>query len=69
MLVTSLEQMEKIVKRNKMLYWRGWDVVFSKPHPTAWMKKNGAFVEGLWHSQDIFECGPKGWEIPNKLVR
>jgi|SaaInl59LU_5_DNA_1037362.scaffolds.fasta_scaffold03729_8 hypothetical protein len=67
--ITSLEQMEKIVSRNKMLSWRGWDVVFSKAYPGAWSNKNGAFVKGVWYSQDIFEVGSNGWEIPNKLVR
>ena len=69
MLVSSLEQMEQIVKRNKMLFWNGWDVVFSKPHPTAWTQRNAAFRKGVWYSQDTFEIGSDGWEIPQKLVR
>jgi hypothetical protein len=69
MKVTSLQQMEKIVSKNKMLSWRGWDVVFSKAYPGAWTRKNGAFVDGVWYSQDIFELGADGWEIPHKLVR
>lgn len=69
MLVSSLKKMEQIVARNKLLYWDGWDVIFSKPHPGAWARKNGAFVNGAWHSQDRFVCGEKGWQIPDKLVR
>jgi hypothetical protein len=67
--IKSLEQMERIVKRNKALSWDGWDVIQSYPNPTAWSQKNGAFVKGKWYSQKRFKINSNGWDIPDKLVR
>lgn len=69
MKVTSLEQMETIVSRNKFLRWDGWTVVNSYPSNTAWLKPNGAYRNGKWHLETRFEIKADGWDIPNKLVR
>lgn len=69
MLVKSLKKMEEIVKNERTLSWRGWDVVHSVPNPTAWSKPDGAFVKGRWYTQKTFELTSDGWEIPNKFVR
>lgn len=67
--VTSLEQMETIVAKNKSLSWDGWTVLDTKPNPTAWTKVNGAFINGSWQLQNRYEPTEQGWEIPNKFAR
>jgi hypothetical protein len=68
-LVKSLKKMEEIVRNDRSLSWRGWDVVHSVPNPAAWSKPDGAFVKGRWYIQKTFEVTSNGWEIPNKFVR
>jgi hypothetical protein len=68
MLIKSLDTMESIVKKNRTLSWDGWDVLQSFHDPSAWTKKNGAFIKGRWYSQRRFTLTSRGWEIPNKLV-
>jgi hypothetical protein len=67
--VTSVEEMEKIVSRNRSLSWDGWTVLNTYPNPTAWRYTNGAYIKNKWHVQQRFEITETGWEIPNKLVR
>lgn len=69
LLIKSLKKMEAIVKNDKALSWKGWDVVHSVPNPGAWSKPDGAFVRGRWYTQKKFEVTSDGWEIPNKFVR
>jgi len=67
--VTSLEQMEQIVSKNKSLNWDGWDVVESKQNPVAWMKPNAAFIKDVWYMQNRFVPTEIGWTIPSKFAR
>ena len=67
--VQSLEAMEKIVSRNRMLSWDGWTVLHSFESPTAWRQKEGVRIKGKWFIQRRFNVGAEGWDIPNKLVR
>lgn len=69
MMINSLEEAERIVENNKSLRWNGWDIVHYNKMPTAWMKPDGAFVDGDWYTQKIYNVSEKGWEIPDKLVR
>lgn len=69
MQVTSLEQMEKIVKRNKFLNWDGWEVVNSFPSEKGRTSKDGAYINGIWHIQRRYTADERGWNIPDKLVR
>lgn len=69
MQVTSLEQMEKIVKRNKFLKWDGWDVVNAFPSEKGRTSKDGAYINGIWHIQRRYTVDERGWNIPDKLVR
>lgn len=68
MIISSLEKMEEIVKKNKGLRWDGWDVVFSYPSDKARTSKFGARVNGVWHLQRIFKVGSDGWNIPRKYI-
>ena len=60
--------MEQIVDNNSALSWDGWTVIESKKSPTAWMKPEGAFVNGKWVLQNRFELSTDGWNIPKKLA-
>ena len=69
MLVSSLEKMEQIVKRNRNLRWESWDVVFSYPSEKGRTSKFGARVENVWHLQRRIPLTEEGWHIPQKYVR
>lgn len=64
MVITSLDQMESIVKNNSSLSWFGWDVVELKRSPRAWMDPRGAFVKGSWYVKTVFPITQDGWSIP-----
>lgn len=67
--ITSLEQMEQIVSRNRRLSWDGWTVLHTYPNPVGFRDANGVRINNRWHTQQRFEITETGWEIPNKLVR
>lgn len=67
--IGSLEKMEQIVKRNRMLSWDGWDVIHHKPSPTAWRSRSGVFVSGKWYIQKRFAITETGWNIPHYIMR
>lgn len=67
--ITSLEQMEQIVKSNRALSWDGWTVISSYPSDKGSTSKDGALVNGKWHVQRRFVPTEKGWDIPGKFVR
>ena len=68
MLVSSLEQMEKIVNKNKDLFWDGWTVVHSYQSDKARTSRYGALVNGKWHLQRRIEPTEAGWELPNRFA-
>jgi hypothetical protein len=67
MLIDSLETVEAIVENNESLSWDGWTVIEFKQSPTAWMSKEGAFVDGKWIIRKRYEWD-NGWKIPKKFV-
>ena len=67
--ITSLEQMDRIVRSEKSLRWNGWNVEHTVPNPTAWSKPNGVFIRGRWYIKQVFYITESGWEIPAKFVR
>lgn len=69
MLVSSLEKMEEIVKKNRELKWDGWDVVHFYPSEKARTSKFGARISGKWCLVRRFVLAENGWEISNKVVR
>lgn len=69
MLISSLNKMEEIVKKNKELKWDGWDVIHFYPSEKARTSKFGARVNGKWCMVKRFPVTEKGWDIANKLVR
>jgi hypothetical protein len=69
MLVSSLDQMESIVKKNKELMWDGWDVIHFYHSDKARTSKFGIRVNGKWCMHKRFPIESNGWNVPNKLVR
>lgn len=68
MLISSLEQMETIVKKNKGLIWDGWTVVHFYPSEKAKTSKFGGRIKGKWCMIRRFEVTEKGWDIPSKFL-
>jgi hypothetical protein len=66
MIIKSLAQMEKIVSKNKELYWVGWDVVERKRSDIARTSTSGVRVKDSWYLQKTFNLDRNGWDIPNK---
>ena len=69
MKINSLEEAEAIVENNDSLGWIGWDIVHYKQSPTAWMKPDGVFKNGVWYLQKQYTLSENGWELPKKLAR
>lgn len=69
MLVSSLEQMEQIVSRNRNLRWDGWDVIFSYASEKGRTSKFGARVKDVWHLERRVDLTEEGWHVPKKYVR
>lgn len=67
--IISLDEMEKIVSRNRMLSWDGWTVLHTYPNPVGWRDRNGVRIKGKWFTQRRYEPQSDGWDLPNKLVR
>ena len=67
--IISLDEMEKIVSRNKALSWDGWTVLHTYQNPVGWKDPNGVLIKGKWFTQRRYEPQRSGWDIPNKLVR
>ena len=67
--ISSLDEMEIVVGRNRRLSWDGWTVLHTYPNPVGWRDTNGVLIRGRWHTQQRFEITETGWEIPKKLVR
>jgi hypothetical protein len=67
--ITTLEQMESIVNKSKVLSWDGWDVVEMYPSERGSSSKFGAYKNGKWHLKKVFTPTSTGWNIPDKHVR
>lgn len=68
MYITSLEEMEDIVKSKKFLHWDGWTVIQTFPTEKGRTSKFGLYRNGRWFIQKRFVLGSKGWNIPEKFV-
>lgn len=68
MVIKSLEEMEKIVAKNKNLSWNGWDVVSLKWNPVAYTKPTGAYIRGKWYTRFVYPVTESGWNIPDRIL-
>ena len=68
MIIKSLNTMEKIVNKNKNLFWDGWDVVDLKQSEIAKISPIGIRVKDKWYLHRIYKPDRNGWHIPNKYM-
>lgn len=68
MVIKTLEDMEVIVADNDNLVWEGWDVLWYKPYPAGFLKKDGAFFKGKWTLLKRISPTRKGWVLPKALL-
>ena len=69
MLVTNLEDMEKIVASRDDLRWDGWNIVKYIDSSNALYAKDGEFREGKWMKKKVFPLTEDGWYLPNTIGR
>ena len=69
MLITSLEEMEKIVRSRGDLEWDGYNVVKYVSSNNALYKIDGAFHDGQWMKTVVFPLTEEGWNLPNYIGR
>jgi hypothetical protein len=69
MLVTSLEEMELIVRSRDDLSWDGWNVVKHTSSSNAMYAKDGQFKDSKWMKKKVFPLTESGWELPNTIGR
>lgn len=68
-MIDSLEKMEEIVESNPYLKWEGWDVLWYKPYPAGFLKRDGAFFNGKWTRVVRISPNRGGWKLPRSLLR
>lgn len=69
MLVTNLEDMEKIVQNRGDLSWDGYDVVKYTNSDNAMYGVDGVFRNGKWMKKKVFPLTEQGWDLPNYFGR
>lgn len=68
MIVQTVEQMEKIVLKNKNLIWKGWQVFNIQKSEKAQTSKNGMYINGNWYIAKEIELSRDGWNVPERFV-
>lgn len=58
--------MEKIVKKNSNLIWRGWDVIDLKESKVAKTSVDGIRIKDKWYVHKVYKPTRDGWHIPNR---
>lgn len=66
MQITSLDRMESIVNSKSNLAWDGWDVLSYTRDNAGFLKKNGVYKNGRWHTVKRFSPDCDGWSIPDR---
>ena len=69
MLVTNLEEMERLVAARPDLDWDGWNVVKYVNSNNAMYAKDGAFKDGKWLIKKVYPLTEEGWRLPNSIGR
>lgn len=69
MLVTTVEEMEKIVASRDDLRWDGWDIIKYTNANNALYHKDGAFQDGQWMKKIVIPITKDGWYLPNTIGR
>lgn len=69
MLVTSLEEMESIIRSRGDLEWDGYNVVKYTNSSNAMYGIDGVFRNGKWMKKKVFPLTEEGWNLPNYFGR
>lgn len=69
MLVTSLEEMDAIIRNRGDLEWDGYDVVKYTNSSNAMFGVDGVFRNGKWMKKKVFPLTEQGWSLPNTIGR
>lgn len=69
MLVTSLDEMEAIVRTRGDLEWDGYDVVKYTNSSNAMYGVDGVFRNGKWMKKKVFPLTEQGWSLPSTIGR
>lgn len=69
MIIKDLDAMESIVKKNKNLIWRGWDIIDIKESNVAKTAVNGIRINDKWYIHKVYKVEKNGWNIPDKYKR
>ena len=69
MLVTSLEEMEEIVRSRDDLEWDGYDIIKYTNSKNAMYGVDGIFRGGKWMKKKVFPLTEDGWYLPNIIGR
>lgn len=67
MVITSLDQMEKIVSSRSDLSWDGWDVVRHTENSNGMHSVDGEFKNNKWTKKKVFPITENGWNVPNVI--
>jgi hypothetical protein len=68
-MISSLQEAETIVYKNKNLFWDGWTIVRFKPNPNAEFNKSGLRRNNIWGYATRYEPTKTGWRLPNEVTR
>jgi hypothetical protein len=69
MVIKTIDEMEKLVSKNKSLFWDGWVVVARVKTDKARTSRFGVCIKGIWYMEQRFEPGNSGWTIPEKIIQ
>lgn len=69
MILKTLAEAEKFVKRSRGFTWEGWDIVHLRPHKEAFKKVDGVYKFGRWHRRTVIKLDRDGFHVPDYLCR
>lgn len=66
MLISNLDQMEKIVESREDLEWIGWDIIryFGQ---SSFLSKDAVFKNGKWVKTKVYPITEQGWDVPDNI--
>lgn len=69
MLVTTEQEMQKIIDSRGDLEWDGWNVVKYTKSNNAMHSPDGVYVNGVWMKRKVYPITSDGWYLPNTIGR
>ena len=60
----------KSSRRNREVYWDGWDICTFRPNRNAYTNPNGIFRKGRWGFAARIPVSSDGtWSVPNDFIK